>query len=98
MLLSTGKVAIILGVYISTLRRWDKEQKLQATTRTIGGHRRYDLSEVSKVMQSGDTNNQNSDEDRVSKHEVVIYARVSSSKQVKDLETPSSYLKSFTIQ
>ena len=49
-------------------------------------------------MQSSDTNNQNSDEDRVPKHEVVIYARVSSSKQVKDLETQSSYLKSFAIQ
>ena len=80
MLLSTGKVAIILGVYISTLRRWDKEQKLQATTRTIGRHRRYDLNKVSKVMQSGDTNNQNSDEGRVSKYKVVIYAWVSSSK------------------
>ena len=40
MLLSIGKVAIILGASISTLRRWDKEQKFQAATRTIGGHRR----------------------------------------------------------
>ena len=97
MLLSIGKVTIILGVSISMLRRWDKEQKLQATTRTIGRHRRYDLNKVSKVMQSGDTNNQNSDEGRVPKHKVVIYAWVSSSKQAKDFETQSSYLKGFAI-
>lgn len=98
MFLSIGKVALILGVSINTLRRWDKEQKFQASTRTIGGHRRYDINEVGKLMQSRDTDDQNSTEDLVSQHTIVTYARVSSSKQVKDLETQSNYLKNFAIQ
>ena len=98
MLLSIGKVTIILGVSISTLRLWDKEQKFQAATRTIGGHRRYDLNKISEFMQPGDINDQNNDKDCVTQHTVVTYARVSSSKQAKVLETQSNYLKSFAIQ
>ena len=46
MLISIGKTAAILGVSVSTLRRWDKDEKLPATTRTEGGHRRYELTIV----------------------------------------------------
>ena len=74
MLLSIRKVAIILGVSIRTLRRRDKEQKFQSTFRTIGRHRRYDLSGVGKLMQAGDSNDQNSDKDCITQSTVITYA------------------------
>lgn len=39
MYISIGKVATILGVAVSTLRRWDNEGKLPADYKTIGKHR-----------------------------------------------------------
>ncbi len=38
-----GKSAQVLGVSISTLRRWECEGKI-ISEHTAGGHRRYDLS------------------------------------------------------
>ena len=38
-----GEAAKTLGVFISTLRRWDAERKLKAN-RAHSGHRRYDMS------------------------------------------------------
>ncbi|MBC7530542.1 MAG: MerR family DNA-binding transcriptional regulator, partial [Oligoflexus sp.] len=40
MYISVGAAAEILGVSISTLRRWEKEKVLLPSYRTIGGHRR----------------------------------------------------------
>jgi excisionase family DNA binding protein len=40
-----SEAARILGVSITTLRRWDQEGKL-ASERTPGGHRRYDLAQL----------------------------------------------------
>ena len=39
-LVSVGEAATLLGVSVSTLRRWEREGKL-APERTLGGHRRY---------------------------------------------------------
>ena len=36
-----GKAATIMGVAKSTLRRWEKEEKMIADYRIVGGHRRY---------------------------------------------------------
>ena len=41
MLVSTGEAALMLGVSIGTLRRWDREGLWTADRRTVGGHRRY---------------------------------------------------------
>ena len=38
--ISIGKVATLMGVSTTTLRRWDRKKKLSATFRTIGKHRR----------------------------------------------------------
>ena len=46
MFLSIGKAAGFLGVSISTLRRWEKNCKLNSTFKTSGGHRRYSLAEL----------------------------------------------------
>ena len=98
MLISIGKTATILGVSISTLRRWDKDTVLPAITRTEGGHRCYELTAVlthaglevgTKEMLQHDSSRQ---------LPVVTYARVSSAKQAQDLETQSLHLKSFVEQ
>ena len=46
MIVSIGKIAAIIGVVPSTLRRWDNQGILQADHRTVGGHRRYNLRRV----------------------------------------------------
>jgi putative resolvase len=45
-LISISKAAKILGVSISTLRRWEAEGKITSESRHEGGHRRYDLSKI----------------------------------------------------
>ena len=40
--LSRAEAAYLLGVSTDTLRRWEKEGKI-TSSRTEGGHRRYDL-------------------------------------------------------
>ena len=46
---SIAKAAQILGVSITTLRRWDVEGKLKAE-RTPAGHRRYDLAKLQRLV------------------------------------------------
>ena len=48
--LSIGKVAKILGVAVVTLRRWEKNGKLNAKFRTFGNHRRYFKHDVTKLL------------------------------------------------
>ena len=50
MLLSIGALASAIGVSIVTLRRWDRAGKLAPCLRTVGGHRRYLLSEVYAIL------------------------------------------------
>tara|TARA_B100001123_G_C14633491_1_gene758712 strand:+ start:34 stop:183 length:150 start_codon:yes stop_codon:yes gene_type:complete len=38
-----GIAAEVIGVSISTLRRWEDEEYFNPDFRTKGGHRRYDL-------------------------------------------------------
>lgn len=82
MLLSIGELAAALGVSVVTLRRWDKAGKLAPCLRTVGGHRRYRLSEVLAALGGADPLLK---EDRSDKRLVVGYARVSSFDQKEDL-------------
>jgi excisionase family DNA binding protein len=82
MLLSIGELASALGVSVVTIRRWDKAGKLAPYLRTVGGHRRYRLSEVFAVLGGADPLLK---EDRSDKRLVVGYARVSSFDQKEDL-------------
>ena len=43
-LLSTGQLAQLLGVSLSTIYRWLKSSKIDEPNRTIGGHRRFNQS------------------------------------------------------
>jgi predicted site-specific integrase-resolvase len=76
--LSIGAAALMLGVCVNTVRAWHTSGFLVPVYRTEGGHRRYDPSDVAKVMQRDV-----SEKPRVT----VAYARVSTHDQKKDLGT-----------
>ena len=50
MLLCISEVASLFGVCIETIRRWEFLGKLVPSLRTIGGHRRYELSYIQSVI------------------------------------------------
>lgn len=50
-LISIGKASELLGVCIATLRLWHRAGKL-IPVKTLGGHRRYKLSDI-KALQEG---------------------------------------------
>jgi len=83
-LLRPKEVCRLLGVSYVTLRRWIKEGKIRAI-RTLGGKYRIPESEVKRLL-SG-----------IESREVraIIYARVSSSDQRKDLERQIQYLTQY---
>ena len=85
MLVSIGKAAKLIGVSISTLRRWDSSQSLSPQSRTLGGHRRYNLEFLKEKFLGV------SKADRIN----VGYSRVSSSDQKQDLERQSEALSQY---
>lgn len=72
---SIGETAALLGVAVSTLRRWEREARLAPAFRTVGGHRRYSLSSIQALANQ---------EPEIRK--TLCYARVSSHDQKADLE------------
>ncbi|MFX0064654.1 MAG: IS607 family transposase [Candidatus Hermodarchaeota archaeon] len=74
-----GIAAKIMGVCTETIRRWERDGKI-ACIRTIGGHRRISMVEVTKVLTGKEP-------DTATK-KLAMYARVSSHGQKKkgDLE------------
>ncbi len=78
-----GKVSQVLGVSISTLRRWEGEGKI-ISKHTAGGHRRYDLSKLRpELFHSRE----------LSQRKTIAYARVSSHDQKDDLERQKQVLE-----
>lgn len=75
---SVGQASEILGVAVSTLRRWEAEGRLRPAFRTCGGHRRYSLLALNHIHICG----KSSPEQR----KAVAYDRVSSHDQKADLE------------
>lgn len=78
-----GEASKVLGVSITTLRRWEREGRLQPDEITPGGHRRYDLVKLRPELfrlQRGD-------------RRTVAYARVSSHDQKADLERQKQVLE-----
>jgi excisionase family DNA binding protein len=70
-LLSIQEAADLLGVSTNTLRRWETEGKI-TSERTVGGHRRYQVSDLLNHKSDGSL--------------TIAYARVSSRDQKTDLE------------
>jgi predicted site-specific integrase-resolvase len=80
-LLAIGEAAKVLGVSISTLRRWEKEGKLIPES-TTSKHRRYDLAKLKpETFHQEDT------------RKTVAYARVSSHDPKDDLERQKQVLE-----
>lgn len=80
-LLAIGEAAKVLGVSISTLRRWEKEGKIIPES-TTSKHRRYDLAKLKpEIAHHEDT------------RKTVAYARVSSHDQKADLERQKQVLE-----
>jgi len=50
-LITPKKAAKILGVLPNTLRNWVESGKITAF-RTLGGHRRYYLEEINKLLEN----------------------------------------------
>ena len=85
MLVRIGIAAAVHGVSASTLRRWEKEERMQPVCRTKGGHRRYKLIKSSKEQEN--------------QQKVVIgYARVSAAKQRQELSNQQEQIKNFVEQ
>jgi predicted site-specific integrase-resolvase len=80
-LLPISEAANVLGVSVTTLRRWEREGKL-ISDRTHAGHRRYDLSKIKPELSHAN--------DSVRK--TIAYARVSSHDQKTDLERQKQVL------
>ena len=76
MLLCISEVAGLFGVCIETVRRWEFLGKLVPSLRTIGGHRRYELSYIQSVIKQ---------EPIESTKFTVCYSRVSTHDQKDDL-------------
>lgn len=51
-LLTPAQVARLFGVNEKTVVRWANAGKLR-TTRTLGGHRRFDRDEVMRLLEKG---------------------------------------------
>ncbi len=83
-LLRPKEVCRVLGVSYVTLRRWIKEGKIRAV-RTLGGKYRIPESEVKRLLSGVETR----------EVRAIIYARVSSSNQRKDLERQIEYLTQY---
>lgn len=81
-LVSISDAADILGVSVTTLRRWDREGKLKSD-RTRAGHRRYDLSKIKPGLLHADD----------SECKTLAYARVSSHEQQTELEQQKQLLE-----
>lgn len=83
--MTIGEASKVLGVSITTLRRWEKEDRLRPDEITPGGHRRYDLMKLRPEL----FRLQRSD------RKTVAYARVSSHDQKEDLERQKQVLEMY---
>jgi predicted site-specific integrase-resolvase len=79
-----GRAASELGVSRDTLRRWEVAGKIQVE-RTPSGHRRYDLSQLRRMLPP------ESKDQRIS----LAYARVSHQQQKKDLKRQIDMLTTY---
>ena len=94
--ISIGKVAAIMGVSPTTLRRWDENKKLVADYRTCGKHRRYRLQAImEKTMQQPERLSDDC-QDKIKQSRAITYARVSAAKQKDDLKRQQEHLQKFT--
>ena len=51
MFITPKKAAEILSITIDCLRKWEEAGKITAI-KTLGGHRRYDMQNIEKILNS----------------------------------------------
>jgi putative resolvase len=94
--LTPQEAATLLGVTVRTLHRWELDGKIKST-RTAGGHRRYDISVLSQLH--GRETRPHCAADLISNKSgsqlTVGYARVSSHDQKDDLTRQVLVLESY---
>ena len=83
-----GEAAEVLGVSMTTLRRWEADGKL-AAEHTAGGHRRYDLAKLRPELYRAAAD---------AARKTIAYARVSSHDQKADLERQKQVLELYCAQ
>jgi putative resolvase len=84
-IVSISEAAEVLGVSITTLRRWEAAGKLVAE-HTAGGHRRYDLAKLRpELFRAADQG----------KRKTIAYVRASSPDQKDDLERQQQLLQHY---
>ena len=84
---SIAQFAKLSGISKSTLRRYDKENKLKPAYTSSGGHRRYTELQLFELI--GKKNNTN----KIN----VGYVRVSSKKQIDNLERQYTLMENYLI-
>lgn len=80
-LLTIKQAGDLIGVSTKTLRRWESEGRIKSK-RTIGNHRRYDVSSLIGSKNNADL--------------TICYARVSSHDQKNDLKRQVQVLESYS--
>lgn len=95
MLVRVGVAAKLLGVCVKTLHRWEASGKLLPAYRTLGGHRRYETSDLRSRFGGHEARTSERVVPGVVTERVVGYVRVSSSKQKDDLERQYHQVKEY---
>lgn len=85
---TTKKAVGLLQVTPKTLRIWDKENKIR-TIRTPSGIRRYNLEDIQNILNSNVSPKEKTKENK----QKVCYARVSSQKQMDDLNRQKDFFR-----
>jgi putative resolvase len=75
-----SEAAEFIGVSVDTLRRWEENGQIEAE-RTKGGHRRYDVVKLMELNKKGGL--------------TVLYGRVSTRPQLKDLDRQACVLEAY---
>ncbi|MDR3185848.1 MAG: IS607 family transposase [Christensenellaceae bacterium] len=78
-----------IGVTTATIRRWDKENILHPSFRSVGNQRYYSESDLLKA--------QNFKPDLIKPKKTVIYCRVSNQAQKEDLKTQCDVMEAFAL-
>lgn len=84
--LRIGEVTYMLHVSLSTMYRWSKSNKLKENFRTLGNHRRYSFEKIEQRFFP---------RRRARPEKTVVYCRVSSHDQKKDLLTQEEKLLNY---